>query len=517
MAGIDIIQQIHSEALKALQNQRKLEMNYLFELLNTTMQCVRNIHNTNNFMLMTINRCIDYTKASKGLKLKPKPETIDLLETISLPLNCMKDIQNRVSITMESIDDDICSHIITDKQWLQENILCLLSNAVKYSSGGEVVVRVYLAHDVMLSTASLEDIKWKRISSINSSHTPRKASIAVVPVNSDDDPNELMLDSRPSSAGSSRKSSNGEQQVDNVLRIEVEDTGIGMSEESMAALFSPFQQAQRLAGGTGLGLFSLAKRVEALRGKCGVSYRRDGRQGSLFWFTIPYRPDNQSAFNARKQSLYLVPDILDRLRVHNISSDAPTASEKTVSPALSSGRNHASMTDLSSVSTVLPVSASNITPIPPQTKGRVLLVDDTLSVVKMTSMLLRRAGWEVKVAENGAVALQMISEELAKEGANSQRPAFDVVLMDLQMPVMDGLEATKRLRQMETTTFRGLRHVVIGVSANNDEEMQQEAQATGFDAFLPKPLSISAFSELLEEVGGSFSADSAPPTPDVQV
>lgn len=65
----------------------------------------------------------------------------------------------------------------------------------------------------------------------------------------------------------------------------------------MQALFSPFKQTQRLAGGTGLGLYSLAKRLEALNGRYGVAKRRDGRQGSLFWFSIPYRPDNSPAMS----------------------------------------------------------------------------------------------------------------------------------------------------------------------------------------------------------------------------
>jgi len=109
------------------------------EAMNCARECFVNIHNTNLFMLMTINRCIDYTKASKGLKLTPKYETIGLLDTLQLPLECMKNIQARIAIEMLAVDSTkICSHIITDKQWLQENILCLLSNAVKYSAEGSV-------------------------------------------------------------------------------------------------------------------------------------------------------------------------------------------------------------------------------------------------------------------------------------------------------------------------------------------------------------------------------------------
>jgi hypothetical protein len=73
--------------------------------------------------------------------------------------------------------------------------------------------------------------------------------------------------------------------------VTVEDTGIGISDENKKKLFQAFQQAQRRAGGTGLGLFSLAKRIEALKGTFGVRDRDDGEQGSCFWFTFPYRPD----------------------------------------------------------------------------------------------------------------------------------------------------------------------------------------------------------------------------------
>ena len=64
-----------------------------------------------------------------------------------------------------------------------------------------------------------------------------------------------------------------------VLRITVEDTGIGIRDEVKAKLFQPFRQGQRLAGGTGLGLYSLSKRLEALGGMYGVHDRKDGRQG----------------------------------------------------------------------------------------------------------------------------------------------------------------------------------------------------------------------------------------------
>lgn len=77
------------------------------------------------------------------------------------------------------------------------------------------------------------------------------------------------------------------------LRFEILDTGIGIPNEERSKLFKPFAQAQRKStGDTGLGLFALANRVEALGGKYGIDDREDGKQGSLFYFTMPYKPDN---------------------------------------------------------------------------------------------------------------------------------------------------------------------------------------------------------------------------------
>ena len=61
-------------------------------------------------------------------------------DTIQLPMQCIKDLQSKHTITLRPIADEVASHIITDKLWLQENILCLFSNAVKYSNGGAITL-----------------------------------------------------------------------------------------------------------------------------------------------------------------------------------------------------------------------------------------------------------------------------------------------------------------------------------------------------------------------------------------
>jgi hypothetical protein len=174
-----------------------------------------------------------------------------------------------------------------------------------------------------------------------------------------------------------------------VVRVSIEDTGIGLSDEARDNLFQPFKQVQRLAGGTGLGLFSLSKRVEALGGSRGVHGRKDGLRGSNFWFTFPYRPD------------YTPEVCLDAL-------------QKILSVSMKSLGN--SMRDPDEASKRLHVS----------------LVDDSLIITQVLCRALRQNGCEVTTASNGSVAFDRLVQGHATE-------KFDFVLMDLQMPVMVNL------------------------------------------------------------------------------
>ena len=198
------------------------------DVLTNILGAIHNMSDTNTFMTMVINRAIDYTKCSSGFTLTPSLLTINITETIQWAIRIVSN-KSRVPVLFEPLSSNICSHIITDKQWLIENILCLVSNATKFTMHGSVTVRCELQVEAV----------------------------------------------------------NGEEYI----CFDVEDTGIGIPEEMRTMMFRPFQQTMRMAGGTGLGLFSLRNRVEALKGTCGILGRRDGGSGVRAWFKIPYRPD----------------------------------------------------------------------------------------------------------------------------------------------------------------------------------------------------------------------------------
>ena len=407
--------------------------------------CMTSMRNTHAFMLMTINRCIDYTKASKGLRLIPKHETIDLMETLELPLSCMRNMQHKIEIVLNNIPKTVCPFVITDKQWLQENILCLLSNAVKYSADGIVTLSVFTELRTVYDTAIQDSAK--------------------------------------------RQSGAVEAQQDSGLtfiRFEVEDMGIGMSEHAMTSLFNPFKQTQRLAGGTGLGLYSLAKRLEALHGFYGASGRRDGKQGSLFWISIPYKPDFEYA------KLMRDTDLPGDLLLNKLESIRLKSNERSPSVLVSSMRKSMSK------SVRFPDLADTIPDMnnPPIVESRselplsILLVDDSPTILKMSSMMLQRLGHTVITADNGAIAVKLVTERFVECSGKS----FDVILMDLQMPVMDGLEATRRIRELECSARSSLiKHIIIGMSANSDHETSVNAYEVGVDAFLPKPFKLDSF------------------------
>ncbi len=209
------------------------------------------------------------------------------------------------------------------------------------------------------------------------------------------------------------------------LCIEVEDTGIGMSDEQMSQLFSEFTQADgsttRRYGGTGLGLSITRRLIHMMGGD--IEVESQAGRGSCFRLTLPVEP-------ARLLGGALVGDL----------RRAPARDERLRLDGL-----------------------------------RVLLVEDNALNQQLASELLHRQGAEVMVAEHGQAAL----DRLRAPGA-----AFDVVLMDLQMPVMDGYQATRLMR--EDPALRTL--PVLAMTAHAMLEERERCLELGMQNHLSKPL-----------------------------
>jgi signal transduction histidine kinase/ActR/RegA family two-component response regulator len=229
---------------------------------------------------------------------------------------------------------------------------------------------------------------------------------------------------------------------DGGLYCTVQDTGIGMSEATLSHLFEPFRQADssivRKYGGTGLGLVICKALVEKLGGQLLVT-SVVGR-GSKFAFDIP--------LVVRNANTVAVPVAM---------AHAPPV------PELSAQSNSATAADFSQL--------------------RILLVDDQPINRLLARNQLKQLGClPLHEAENGVRALEFL-----------RHADYDVVLMDMQMPEMDGLEATRRLRAMPL----GSQPIVIAMTANAFAEDREACMSAGMNQFLSKPVKLETLQEAL--------------------
>ena len=402
-------------------------------------------------------------------------------------------LKSSLKIVVNPLPISICQFIITDKHWFAENLLCLLSNAVKYSDSGVVTITVEHVASVLLEDdVSTEQLNIKHVlASLKCDSDSQLLGGATF--NSLTNENEKEEDKVKGFKNILEHTTAGP-----MIKISVEDSGIGIPEEDRVELFQPFKQVQRLAGGTGLGLFSLSTRVAALNGSRGMSSRKDGKQGSVFWFSIPYLPDPN---------------------YHSLGS--PDAIKSP--PLVHSGSTTPIQTD-----TVFEAALILNIPVLVKNRLRFLLVDDSPSILKVVGRALEGKKYSVDTAVNGSVALDILIQR------HSTR-SLDVVLMDLQMPVMDGIEAVRRYREYEIAhqndLKRGLtvgsvinsadntvndfsnssstvpvlatephRLFIIGMSANSDSVTKQCAHNVGMDAFLAKPFAIADLQVLVDNI-----------------
>lgn len=349
------------------------------------------------------------------------------------------------------------------------------------------------------------------------------------------------------------------------LHVEIEDSGIGMSDEQLAKIFKPFTQADeatnRKFGGTGLGLTIVKQLTELMGGKLAASATLGA--GSTFHVTIPLRTfKNQPGmlrqlpgmpFTSQYYSDHplLNEDYLEILQVAALPAPLEALEQdigapeclvidinnfntfKTILPRLNSlvardiqvglvvdtqpGQlvekiarqwpypllvhpftpmqfSQFVLAMAGESEAILP-DASRLTEQPEKFEAHALLVEDNNINQLVTGEMLTSLGISFDIAEDGQQAVTKI--------ANS--PQYDLVLMDVQMPVMDGYEATQTLRSKGYTDL-----LIIGLSANAMKEDKALALKAGMNNYLTKPIKRDALAAMLKRYLNAVPGGSAP-------
>lgn len=326
-------------------------------------------------LLAIINDILDFSKLDAG-KMKVIPESMNLRDVVKGVVELLSVSAKDKGIDIYyAWDDRITEFVMGDPVRINQILLNLAGNAVKFTDDGVVVIRVSLIEAGEQATSGEEVIFGDK----------------------------------------------GER-----IRFEIKDTGVGISEEQHKLLFQPFSQVDgsstRQYGGTGLGLNICKHLVDLMSGVIGVE-SRDG-QGSTFYVEIPYTSGE-------------APD--------TILANDTTLDDADVQAAI---------------------------------KGlRVLLLEDNEINQMVAESLLEDYGFSFDIADNGAEAVDKF-----KDGT------FDLILMDCQMPVMDGYEATRTIRALEAEDQSRHPVFIAAMTANALPEDRERCLEVGMNAFIAKPI-----------------------------
>ncbi len=508
IAGLDVIDVLLGDCDSLPSNAMKDD-----KFRNSLRSVLWDLRCSTRFLAKIINRCADYTQmASSSIVQKHHPHdsanvtvppllpihsdrirSVNLTKAVEEVVAVMNTVSTTSSVTISSTFEGIVnvdSHDImieTDKEWLDDNLLCLLSNGVKYAS-----------HHAVMTVSFV--IMARRETSHCDNHDFNSCS-------------------------------RGMQLVE-MVRIAVTDDGPGIPSAAFEAKDSLGRnvglnfdwdhltsQQDRHCGGLGLGMYCLARRIEALGGYYGIANSTSDSDVSAsgsttIWFALPCpslvsklssRVSNTSlvSLNAQSQSQAMGSPISVMLSVRGYEENA----NEGKSPTIVSLDERTSSGTLSGSAPSCLFAGLNI-----------LLVDDSPAILKMTALLLSKLHPDNKIvtAKHGLDALNLMlpSSSPSDSRHNSDEsmlivstdltcagyPKFHVVLMDLQMPILDGYDAIARVRQWESLQPCGTSTaLIIAMSANADPETKVKALEVGANDFLTKPFTMQSLRNILQQ------------------
>jgi len=272
------------------------------------------------------------------------------------------------------------------------------------------------------------------------------------------------------------------------LVFTIEDTGIGIKEEDQKAIFERFHQVVRNdneQAGAGLGLAIALQQVQLMEGT--ITLKSEYGKGTSFFISIP---DSSYEFiDAEEYSK--VPTNMDSTKKSaptNLPFSTPTTREVVREVAREVAREVMREAAREAVrETASAPTSTSSSPTKPTSPRRVLIAEDNKVSQLVIRRMLENEGFEVHVVENGKLAVEKIKQE-----------TFHLCIMDLRMPVMDGLQATAAIRKWEKEFLKDpIKDRLIVVALTSSAELQ--CQCKEFDRFMGKPFSYSKLVDTLQD------------------
>lgn len=391
-------------------------------------KCIEMAESSIRILLTVINDILDFSKMEAG-KLNISPVKIKIRDFVRMVAEPLDTRARAKGIVFSyNIASDVPIFIYTDEIRLAQILTNLIGNAMKFSDKQTAFIKLSIA------------------ASYDNSHEDPKTEV----------PSHLLFS--------------------------VHDNGIGIPKDKLGHIFESFTQADdshtRQYGGTGLGLAISGELAHLLGGKVWVE--SEVGKGSTFHFTIATGLSRKSsskfqAFNSRPE--YLTRDPASK----SVAALSSTASTETLSSGkvAQAGENipEGSCEEANGNEAVRRVEFN--TPVGGET-ARILVVDDNEMGKEIAKYRLEKWGHDVTVASNGKEAVDCFMEK-----------EFDLILMDCQMPIMDGFEATRQIRILEKNPAepRSRGHTpIFAMTANAIEGSEAKCFEVGMDYYVSKPI-----------------------------